>query len=62
MTNDGERGEGGKRCPKFDDVICERPLSLKLSFVLSIYVQKTKSKKWRTKCPMPLPQGEEGRA
>ena len=27
MTNDDERGEGGKKCPKFDDVICERPLS-----------------------------------
>ena len=26
MTNDVERGEGGKKCPKFDDVICERPL------------------------------------
>ena len=26
MTNDDERGEGGKKCPKFDDVICERPL------------------------------------
>ena len=26
MTNDDERGEGGKKCPKFDDVIiCERP-------------------------------------
>ena len=21
-------GEGGKKCPKFDDVICERPLTL----------------------------------
>ena len=28
MTNDDERGEGGKKCPKFDDVICERPLIL----------------------------------
>ena len=28
MTNDDERGEGGKKYPKFDDVICERPLSL----------------------------------
>ena len=28
MTNDDERGEGGKKCPKFDDVIiCERPLT-----------------------------------
>ena len=27
MTNDDERGGGGKKCPKFDDVICERPLS-----------------------------------
>ena len=29
MTNDDERGEaeGGKKCPKFDDVICERPLN-----------------------------------
>ena len=26
MTIDDERGEGGKKCPKFDDVICERPL------------------------------------
>ena len=26
MTNDDERGEGGKKCRKFDDVICERPL------------------------------------
>ena len=26
MTNDDERGGGGKKCPKFDDVICERPL------------------------------------
>ena len=26
MTNDDERGEGGKKCPKFDDVICERPI------------------------------------
>ena len=27
MTNDDERGEGGgKKCQKFDDVICERPL------------------------------------
>ena len=29
MTNDDERGgggRGGKKCPKFDDVICERPL------------------------------------
>ena len=22
-------GEGGKKCPKFDDVICERPLKSK---------------------------------
>ena len=28
MTNDDERGEGGKKCPKFDDVICERPLTI----------------------------------
>ena len=29
MTNDDERGgEGGKKCRKFDDVICERPLSI----------------------------------
>ena len=27
MTNDDERGEGGKKCRKFDDVICERPLN-----------------------------------
>ena len=27
MTNDDERGEGGKNCRKFDDVICERPLN-----------------------------------
>ena len=27
MTNDDERGEGGEKCPKFDDVICERPLT-----------------------------------
>ena len=27
MTNDDERGgEGVKKCPKFVDVICERPL------------------------------------
>ena len=26
MKNDDERGGGGKKCPKFDDVICERPL------------------------------------
>ena len=26
MTNDDERGEGGKKCRKYDDVICERPL------------------------------------
>ena len=28
MTNDDEieRGEGGKKSSKFDDVICERPL------------------------------------
>ena len=26
MTNDDERGGGGKKCLKFDDVICERPL------------------------------------
>ena len=25
MTNDDERGEGGKKCRKYDDVICERP-------------------------------------
>ena len=29
MTNDDERGEGGKKCRKFDDVICERPLKPK---------------------------------
>ena len=28
MTNDDERGEGGKKCRKFDDVICERPLKM----------------------------------
>ena len=28
MTNDDERGGGGKKYPKFDDVICERPLSI----------------------------------
>ena len=28
MTNDDERGEGVKKCPKFDDVICERPLNI----------------------------------
>ena len=30
MTNDDERGgggEGGKKCPKFDDVICEQPFT-----------------------------------
>ena len=27
MTNDDERGEGGKKCPKFDDVICDRPFN-----------------------------------
>ena len=28
MTKDDERGEGGKKCRKFDDVIlCERPLT-----------------------------------
>ena len=27
MTIDDERGEGGKKCPDLDDVICERPLS-----------------------------------
>ena len=27
MMNDDERGgEGGKKCRKYDDVICERPL------------------------------------
>ena len=26
MTNDDERGGGGKKCRKYDDVICERPL------------------------------------
>ena len=26
MTIDDERGEGGKKCPNLDDVICERPL------------------------------------
>ena len=26
MTIDDERGEGGKKCPDLDDVICERPL------------------------------------
>ena len=31
MTNDDERGGGGKKCPKFDDVICERPLTIKLT-------------------------------
>ena len=31
MTNDDERGEGGKKCPKFDDVICERPLRYNFS-------------------------------
>ena len=30
MTNDDERGGGGKKCPKFDDVICERPLKAKI--------------------------------
>ena len=33
MTNNDERGEGGKKCRKFDDVICERPLR-RLSFQL----------------------------
>ena len=28
MTNDDERGEGGRKCPEFDDVICERPLTM----------------------------------
>ena len=23
-------GEGGKKCPKFDDVICERPLRVRV--------------------------------
>ena len=35
MTNDDERGEGGKKCPKFDDVICERPLILSQAFLIS---------------------------
>jgi hypothetical protein len=26
MTIDDKRGEGGKKCQKIDDVICERPL------------------------------------
>ena len=31
MTNDDERGEGVKKCRKFDDVIlCERPLAQSL--------------------------------
>ena len=29
MTNEDERGEGGKKCRKFDDVICERPLRVR---------------------------------
>ena len=33
MTNDDERGEGGKKCRKFDDVICERPLLMELEKV-----------------------------
>ena len=28
MTNDDGGGEGGKKCRKNDDVICERPLSM----------------------------------
>ena len=32
MTNDDERGEGGKKYQKFDDVICERPLTLDIQF------------------------------
>ena len=27
MTNDDGGGEGGKKCRKNDDVICERPLT-----------------------------------
>ena len=39
MTNDDERGEGGKKCPKFDDVICERPLSdFKYHFYIRLFV------------------------
>ena len=44
MTNDDERGEGGKKCPKFDDVICERPLRScsKLEATLQFSPIKTK--------------------
>ena len=28
MTNDDGGGEGGKKCRKNDDVICERPLTV----------------------------------
>ena len=38
MTNDDERGEGGKKCRKFDDVICERPLTYRESHSGSEYL------------------------
>ena len=37
MTNDDERGGGGKKCPKFDDVICERPRSTFVGLHHEIY-------------------------
>ena len=40
MTNDDERGEGGKKCRKFDDVICERPLRNVLKKLLKKILKK----------------------
>ena len=43
ITLDYGRGEGGKKCPNIDYVICERPLSQKKlrSFVTSYFDQPT---------------------
>ena len=39
-------GEGGKKCRKFDDVICERPLSLMAEKLKSTKCKHTRKSKY----------------
>ena len=46
-------GEGGKKCPKFDDVICERPLSAETRiWKTKCSLKRNKKSKDRARCPV----------
>ena len=53
-------GEGGKKCRKFDDVICERPL-INLLYVLNLIFNKLENSKYGQKTGKKSPNFENSR-